>query len=62
MENPWWSPPLINLNGKRLLQFLFNKLEDRKAATFLHEVSSPNGYYRGKYLNFPIHSLLARNY
>ena len=62
MENPWWSPSLVNLNEKPLVEFLFTKFEGRKAATFFHEVSSPCWYYRESIANFPINSFLARNY
>ena len=53
MENPWWSPSFADLNEEPLVEFLFTKLEDCKSITFLYEVSSPSGYYRGRYCKSP---------
>ena len=50
MEKPWWSPSFVDLNEKPLVEFLFTKIEGGKSITFLYEISSPCGYYHGRYL------------
>ena len=44
---------LIKLNGKPAFLFTLTKIEGHKTATYIHEDSSPYGYYRGKFCYFP---------
>ena len=53
MENSWWSPSIVELNEKPLVEFLFTKLEGSKSITFLYEVSSPCGHYRERFCKSP---------
>ena len=59
MEHPWWSASFVDLNEKPLVEILFTKLKGCKSITFLHEFSSPCGYYHGRYCKSPHKYLIS---